>query len=57
MILLRAELVTHLPTKDVALNGDMLAVQSERKHIFDVSRLAVSRLLLETNTEPGSKVQ
>ena len=33
MILLRAELAMHLPTKDVALNGDMLAVQSERKHL------------------------
>ena len=44
MVLLRAELSTHLLAKDVALNGDMLAAQSEHKrfqcfktHCFQVS--------------------
>ena len=33
MFLLRAELATHLPTKDVVLNGDMLAARSKHKHL------------------------
>ena len=44
MVLLRAELSTHLPAKNVALNGDMLGVRSEHKclrcfktHCFQVS--------------------
>ena len=56
MVLLRAELVTHLPTKDVTLNVDMLAAQSKHKR-FGVSRLTVSKLPPETNTEPGSEIQ
>ena len=47
MVLLRAELAMHLPTKDVALNGDMLAAANIS--IFGVSRPAISRLPLETN--------
>ena len=47
MVLLRAELATHLPIKDVALNGDMLAAANIS--IFGVSRPTISRLPLETN--------
>ena len=47
MILLRAELATHLPTKDIALNGDILAAANIS--IFGVSRPAISRLPLETS--------
>ena len=47
MVLLRAKLATRLPTKDVALNGDMLAAANIS--IFGVSRPAISRFPLETN--------
>ena len=55
MVLLRAELAAHLPTKNIAPNEDMLAAVSKYK-VFGVSRVAVSRLPPETN-RTGSEIQ
>ena len=41
------------PDKNTALNGDMLAALSS---VVGVSRLAISRLPQETNTEPAAKL-
>jgi len=56
VVLLRAELATHLQTKNIAPNGDMLAAVSKINFsVFGVSRVAVSRLPPETN-RTGSKI-
>ena len=46
MVLLRAELATHLPTKNNALNGDMLAAVSKYKRLqcFKTRRFQASTL-------------
>ena len=54
MVLLRAELVTHLPTKTLHWTGTCW-LHWANISVFGVSRLAVSRLPQETNTEPAAK--
>ena len=56
MVLLWAELAMYLLTKDVTLNGDVLAARSEHKRLwcFKTCRFQVPP---ETNTERGSEVQ
>ena len=54
MGLLRAELATHLPTRTLHWMGTC-CLHWTNISVFGVSRLAVSRLLQETNTEPAAK--
>ena len=56
MVLLRAELETHLPTKDIALNGDMLAALSKHKRLqcFKTRRF---QAFTRNKHRTGSKVQ